>query len=123
VLSVFIGTLAAFASFALIAMGAQGIAGGKPADPTSKERLAKSTSAVAAQMELLDKYGLKANPEAVFEKAAAQIQSRKESVTAQAVPGTPTALQQAAAAAPAPTAAPAPAAAPALAPAPPTNPK
>ena len=131
-LSVFVGTLAAFASFALIASVIQGISGGKPADPTSKDRIEKRTAAVAEQKALIEKYGLADHAEAVFEKAVAQIKTRKEGVTTIVVPGTPTALKQAAAAAPAPAPAtpapagqpaPAPAGQPAPAPAPATNPK
>jgi hypothetical protein len=118
VLSVFVGTLAAFASFALLTSLIQGFAGGKPGDPLSKDRIAKRTAAVAEQKALIEKYGLSTNADAIFEKSASQLQTRKEAASTVVVPGTPTALKQAAPAAPA--AAPA---SPAPAPAVPTNPK
>lgn len=117
-LSAVAGTLTAFASFAVIASLIQGIWGGKPADATSKDRIEKRSAAVADQKALLDKYGLTEHSAEVFEKAATQIKARKESATTFVVPGTPTALKQAATApAPAAPAAPAQPAAPA------TNPK
>lgn len=121
VLSVFVGTLAAFASFAVLTSLLQGIAGGKPADPLSKDRIDKRNAVVAEQKALLEKYGLAGNADALFEKSAAQILTRKEAASTVVVPGTPTALKQAAPAAPAtPAAAPA---SPAPAPAAPANPK
>lgn len=112
-LSIFVGVLAAFASFALIAAILQAVAGGKPDDPLSVERLEKKADVAAEQDALIEKYGLKTNADSVFANAATQIQSRKVEATTVVVPGSPTAIKQAAAApAPAPTPAPAPSATP-----------
>lgn len=115
-LSVFLGTLAAFASFAVITAVLQATAGGKPADPASGERLQKKEDVAKEQHALLDKYGLEGNPSPVFAKSLEQLKTRKPAATTQVVPGSPTALKAASAPAPAP-AAPSPAAAPATPPA------
>ena len=106
-LSIFVGVLAAFASFALIAAILQLFAGGKPVDPLSAERLKKKSDIAAEQNALIEKYGLKSNAEVVIANAVTQIKSRKVEATTAVVPGSPTAIKQAAAApapaAPAPT--------------------
>lgn len=106
-LSVFLGTLAAFATFAVLTALLQGLAGGTPDDPTVAERLQKKEDVAKEQAALLDKYGLAGDSGAVFAKSAEQIKARKVGVTTQVVPGSPTALKAAAAAAPPPAAAPA----------------
>ena len=127
-LSVFLGTLAAFASFAVITAVLQATAGGRPADPTSAERLQKKEDVAKEQHALLEKYGLDSNPAPVFAKSLEQLKNRKVAPTTQVVPGSPTALKAAAAPAPAAPAtapaapAPAPAAAPAPAPGPAATP-
>ncbi len=132
-LSIFVGVLAAFASFALIAAIMQFLAGGKPADPSSAERIKKKDDVAAEQGALIEKYGLKSNPDTVIASAVTQIKSRKVEVTTTCVPGSPTAIKQAAPApatpapvAPNPAATAAPATAPTSVtpepPAPPTTP-
>lgn len=96
-LSIFVGILAAFASFALIAALLQGLAGGKPADPSENERLKKKADVAAEQNAMIEKYGLKSNAEAVIANAVTQISSRKLETTTTVVPGSPTAIKQAAA--------------------------
>jgi hypothetical protein len=101
--SIFVGVLAAFASFAVVAAILQAVAGGKPADPTVAERLKKKADVAAEQNALIEKYGLKSNADAVFTNAVTQIKLRKVETTTTVVPGSPTAIKQAAAApAPAP---------------------
>lgn len=108
-LTVLLGTLAAFASFAVIAALLQATAGGKADDPLVAERLQKKEDVAKEQTALLEKYGLAGDSSAVIAKSLEQIKVRKVGVTTQVVPGSPTALK-AAAAAPAPdAAAPAPA--------------
>lgn len=122
--SVLMGTLAAFASFAVIAAILQMVAGGRPEDPTRADRLRKKEDVAKEQGALLEKYGLSGDPKAVFAKVEPQIKARKVSATTQVVPGSPTALKQAAAPAPvtpAPSATP-PAAPPAPTPAAPASP-
>ncbi len=105
-LSIFVGTLAAFAFFAVITALFQNYYGGKPEDPNREVRLQNKADIAKDQAALVEKYGLKGDSPAVFEKAQTVIQGRKVSATTQVVPGSPTALKQAAAAAPAPAAAP-----------------
>ncbi|CAN5664085.1 hypothetical protein BH11VER1_BH11VER1_16820 [soil metagenome] len=105
-LSIFVGTLAAFAFFAVITALFQNYYGGKAVDPGSAIRLENKANIAKEQDALIEKYGLKGDSTAVFEKAQAGIKSRKVSTTTQVVPGSPTALKQAAAV-PAPAAAPA----------------
>ncbi|MFZ4596275.1 MAG: hypothetical protein ACOYOF_18600 [Verrucomicrobiaceae bacterium] len=111
-MSVLFGTLAAFASFAVIAALLQVTAGGKPLDVTSADRLKKKDEVAKEQAALLEKYGLLGDPSAVFAKAEAHLKSRKVTTTTQVVPGSATALKQAAPVVPsaplAPAAAPAP---------------
>lgn len=105
-LSIFVGTLAAFAFFAVITALLQYKFGGKAADPNREVRLQNKADIAKEQNALVEKYGLKGDAPAVFEKAQAVIQGRKVSATTQVVPGSPTALKQAAApaaATPAPT--------------------
>lgn len=119
-LSIFVGTLAAFAFFAVVTALVQNIYGGKAVDPGSATRLETKANVAKEQDALVEKYGLKGDSTAVFEKAEAIIKNRKVTATTQVVPGSPTALKQAApAAAPAPaTPAPAPAPAAPVTPAP-----
>ncbi|MEI6533936.1 MAG: hypothetical protein WCN98_01250 [Verrucomicrobiaceae bacterium] len=105
-LSIFVGVLAAFASFALIAAILQFAAGGNQVDPLSVERLKKKSDIAAEQNALIEKYGLKSNAEVVIANAVTQIKSRKVEATTAVVPGSPTAIKQAAVA-PAPAVAPA----------------
>jgi hypothetical protein len=98
-LAVFLGTLAAFASFAVIAALLQALAGGKAADPTVADRLKNKEDVAKEQAALLEKGGLAGDPSAVFAKSLDQIKTRKVGVTTLMVPGSPTALK---AAAPAP---------------------
>lgn len=120
----FLWVLGAFASFAVLFLVIQTL-GGRQAevDPRAPERLANTAEITKAQTELVTKMGLKdaAKKDAIFTKALEVIQSRKPAVSTQVVPGSPTQLKQAAAAAvvaPAPAAAPA---APATAPAAPVT--
>jgi hypothetical protein len=133
-LSLFMGILAAFASFAVLAAVLQFIAGGKPGDERTPLRLQNKADITKEQSELVAKYGLSSDSAPVISKALEQIKIRKPVASNQVVPGSPTALKAMAAPAPAPAAttpaapvspAPAPPAvppAPAPAPAPPTVP-
>lgn len=107
--SIFVGVLAAFASFAVVAAILQAVAGGKPSDPLSAERLKKKADVAVEQDALIEKYGLKSNANVIIANAVTQIQSRKIETTIVVVPGSPTAIKQAAAS---PASAPAPAATP-----------
>jgi len=119
---VILGVFAAFASFAVIAAILQAWAGGRPADPLSALRLKNKAEIAEAQSALLKKSGLADNPDAVIAKAVAQIGMRKLETSKVVVPGSPTAIKQAAPA-PAPPAVPAkPASAPAPTPVPPAAP-
>ncbi len=100
---VFLGVLAAFASFAVIAAGLQIFAGGKPEDSQSKVRLDHKEEIAKAQMVQLKKYGLADNADAVIAKAVEQIGTRKLEASKVVVPGSPTAIKQSA---PAPAPAP-----------------
>lgn len=108
-LSIFVGILAAFAFFAVITALVQHYTGGKATDPGVAVRLQNKMDVAKEQDALIEKYGLKGNSTGVFEKTQGLIMNRKVTVTTQVVPGTPTALKQAAAPAPA-TTSPAPAA-------------
>ncbi len=103
-LLIFVGVLAAFASFALVAAILQNIAGGKSADPYADERLKKKQDVAAEQAALLQKYGLASNADAVIANAVTQITGRKVEASTTVVAGSPTALKQAAAAPAAPVA-------------------
>lgn len=96
------GVLAAFASFAVIAAILQGVAGGKPTDPLTPERLKKKADVAAEQDALIEKYGLKKNAADVINSAVTQIKTRKVETTMVVVTGSPTAIKQASAV-PAPT--------------------
>ena len=126
-LSIFMGTLVAFASFAVIAALLQVVAGGRPEDPARADRLQKKEDVAKEQGALMEKYGLSGDAKGVFAKVQSQIKARKVAATTQVVPGSPTALKQAAAV-PAPAAsapaAPTPPSAsiPSVAPAAPTTP-
>jgi|APTNR8051073442_1049403.scaffolds.fasta_scaffold00733_14 hypothetical protein len=88
-------------------------------DPRMDERLANKDEILAAQNELIAKMGLDdaAKAKALFDKTAAALKAQKAVKSSIVVPGSPTQLQQAAAATPAAPAAPAPAPTPAPAPA------
>ena len=118
-LSVVLSVLGTFIGFAVVTVLLQKGVGGKPSDPGSAERLLKKQTVAAEQAALVEKYGLNASGD-LFTKASDQIKARKVSTSTAVVPGSPTALKQAAAApAPAPTSpAPVP-----TTPAPPTSPK
>lgn len=118
-----LGMVAAFASFALVAAILQVLAGGRPSDPLSELRLKNKAEIAAAQSALLKKSGLADQPDAVIAKAVTQIAMRKLETSKVVVPGSPTAIKQAAPApAPAAPAKPAPAAAPVPTPAAPPSP-
>ena len=91
-------------------------------DPRMDERLAIKEEIFTTQQELVAKMGLAdpAKAHAIFEKTDAALKAQKPVKSSIVVPGSPTQLQQAAAAAPA---APAPAAPAAPAPAPAVQPK
>jgi len=117
----FLWVLGAFTCFAIVL--AVVLNAGKPAevDPRIPERLANKEEITKAQSDLIAKMGLAdaAKKGQIFDKTLDLLKTRKAAASTQVVPGSPTQLKQAAAAAPA---APAPAAAPA-APAPaPANP-
>lgn len=93
---VFLGVLAAFASFAVAAAILQKYAGGRPGDPMSETRLKNKAEIAGAQNALLKKYGLTDHGDVVLNKAAAQIKERKLETSKVVVPGSPTATKQAA---------------------------
>jgi hypothetical protein len=124
---VFLGILAAFATFALVAALLQWAFGGRPEDPGAADRIKKHDEVAAEQSALLEKYGLSAGKsDATIAKVSQVIKIRAMGPSGVVVPGTPTAAKLAppvpAAPAPAtgakPPAAPAPAPAPVPAPAP-----
>lgn len=121
----FVWVLGAFAGFAVLFILIQSITDSKQGfDPREQERRAYTAEILKAQSENIAKLGLndEAKKNAVFTKTLAALGAKKLGVSTQVVPGSPTQLKQAAAAAPAPAAAaPAPAAA-APAPAAPSNP-
>lgn len=102
--ALFVGMLAAFASFAVVSAVLQWSAGGKPADPTSEVRIKNRDTIRTEQDALLKKSGILENADAVIAKSVEQIKQRKAGETKIVVPGSPTAVKQAAAA-PAPAAA------------------
>lgn len=117
----FLWVLGAFAGFAVLFTLIQATVDSKLGDdPRAPERLANTAEIVKAQTENLAKLGFSdaAKKKAVFDKTVAQLGAKKPTVSTQVVPGSPTQLKQAAAAAPAPAAAPTPGAAPAAAPTP-----
>jgi hypothetical protein len=120
----FLWVLGAFAGFAVLFSVIQALSGSKLGeDPRAPERAANTAEIVKVQNENIAKIGLSdaAKKKAVFEKILTASAAKKPVVSTQVVPGSPTQLKQAVAAAPAP-AAPAPAA-PAPAPAAPAQPK
>lgn len=120
----FLWVLGAFASFAVLFLVLQTLGGKKvESDPRAPERLANKEEITKAQKELIAKMGLEdaSKKTVIYNKTLDLIKSRPTGPSAQVVPGSPTQLKQAAAAAVVPAAAPAPAApAPAIA-APATN--
>jgi hypothetical protein len=128
----FLWVLGAFAGFAVLFILIQAMSASKLGfDPRADERAANTAEILKAQTENLAKLGFSdaAKKKAVFEKTLADLAAKKPAVSTQVVPGSPTQLKQAAAAAPAPAAAapavtaPAAPAAPAPAPAAPAPPK
>lgn len=118
----FLWVLGAFAGFAVLFTIIQAISGSNQGfDPREQFRRDNTAEILKAQAENISKLGLNdaAKKQAVFEKALTELAAKKATVSTQVVPGSPTQLKQAAAAA-----APAPApAAPAPAPAAPAPPK
>ncbi len=107
----FLWMLAAFAGFAVLFSIIQAINGSKQDfDPRAEQRLANTAEIQKAQNENMAKIGMNdpAKKNAIFEKTLSAIGGKKPAVSTQVVPGSPTQLKQAAAAA---AAAPAPAAA------------
>jgi len=121
----FLWVLGAFAGFAVLFSLFQSFVDSRHGDdPRAPERLANTAEILKAQSENMAKIGFDdaAKKKAVFEKALADLAAKKPAVSTQVVPGSPTQLKQAAAAAPAAAPAPVPAAAPAPAPAAATTP-
>lgn len=125
----FVWVLGAFAGFAVLFVLIQAISDSKQGfDPREQERRDNTVEILKAQSENIAKLGLNdaGKKKAVFEKTLTALASKKQAVSTQVVPGSPTQLKQAAAAAPAPApAAPAPGAPAPAAPAPaaPASPK
>ncbi|MCX6851426.1 MAG: hypothetical protein NTY98_21195 [Verrucomicrobia bacterium] len=118
----FVWVLGAFAGFAVLFIIIQSISDSKQGfDPREQERRANTAEILKAQSENIAKLGLndEAKKNVVFTKTLAELGAKKLGVSTQVVPGSPTQLKQAAAAAPAPAAP----AAPAPAPAAPASPK
>lgn len=106
----FLWVLGAFAGFAVLFTLIVASADSKLGDdPRAPERLSNTAEIVKAQNENLAKLGFNdpAKKKAVFDTTVAQLGAKKPTVSTQVVPGSPTQLKQAAAAAPAPAAAPA----------------
>ena len=97
-----LGVFGALIGFAVVTALFQ--IGSKPEDHTSAERLKNKQTVADEQTALLAKYAMEtsAKAEAVFAKATDQLKTRKVAASSMAVPGSPTALKQAAATAPAP---------------------
>lgn len=115
----FLWVLGAFAGFAVLFSLFQSFANPEfGEDPRAAERLANTAEIAKLQSDNIAKLGFDdaTKKQAVFKKALADLGSKKPAVSTQVVPGSPTQLKQAAAAAPAP-------AAPAPAPAAPASPK
>lgn len=124
----FLWVLGAFAGFAvLFTLIQSGVDSKLGQDPRASERTANTAEITKAQNENLSKIGMTdaAKQKAVYQKALSALGAKKPAASTQVVPGSPTQLKQAAAAAtaPAPAAAPAAPAAPAPAPAAPASPK
>lgn len=92
-LSIFLGTLAAFASFAVVIAIAEAGFGGAADDANHQERVQMKLDLNKEQDALLEKYGLKKDPDSVIAKVVDSIKGRKVSTTTQVVPGSPTALK------------------------------
>ncbi len=106
----FLWVLGAFAGFAVLFTLIVASADSKLGDdPRAPERLSNTAEIVKAQNENLAKLGFSdaVKKKAVFDTTVAQLGAKKPTVSTQVVPGSPTQLKQAAAAAPAPAAAPA----------------
>lgn len=117
----FLWVLGAFAGFAVLFTIIQAVSDSKQGfDPREAERTAYTAEILKAQSENLAKLGLTdaAKKKAVFEKTLADLGVKKPAVSTQVVPGSPTQLKQAAAAAPAPVPAAPPAGTPPASPAP-----
>lgn len=123
----FTWVLGAFAGFAVLFILIQAVSGSKQGfDPRAEERHKNTEEILAAQAKSITALGLNdaAKKKAVFDKTLAALAAKKQAVSTQVVPGSPTQLKQAAAAVPAPApAAPAAPTAPASAPAAPASPK
>ena len=105
----FLWVLGAFAGFAVLFTLIVASADSKLGDdPRAPERLSNTSEILKAQNENLAKLGFSdaAKKKAVFDSTVAQLGAKKPTVSTQVVPGSPTQLKQAAAAAPAPAAAP-----------------
>jgi hypothetical protein len=111
----FLWVLGAFTSFAVLLAIFLNLAKPAEVDPRAPERLANKDEIAKVQNELIAKLGLNdaAKKGQVFDKTLELLKTRKAAPSTQVVPGSPTQLKQAAAAAPAPAAAPAAPAAPA----------
>lgn len=108
----FLWVLGSFASFAVLFVVIQNFApAAKDPDPRAADRLEKRLANGKSQGEILAKMGLTdaAKKDALFTKALESFKAKKEGASTQVVPGSPTQLKQAGAAA-APAAAPTPAA-------------
>jgi len=102
----FLWVLGAFAGFAVLFTLIQAFNESKQGfDPREQDRLNNTAEIVKAQTENIAKLGLNdaAKKKAVFEKTLAALASKPVGASTQVVPGSPTQLKQAAAAAPAPT--------------------
>lgn len=120
----FLWVLGAFAGFAvLFTLIQSGVDSKLGEDPRAQERAANTAEITKAQNENMAKIGMNdaATQKAVYGKALSALGAKKPAASTQLVPGSPTQLKQAAAAAPA--AAPTAPAAPATAPAAPASPK
>jgi hypothetical protein len=98
----FLWVLGAFAGFAVLFTMIQATVDSKLGDdPRAPERLSNTAEIVKTQNENLAKLGFSdvAKKKAVFDKTLAQLGAKKPTVSTQVVPGSPTQLKQAAAAA------------------------
>lgn len=100
----FVWVLGAFAGFAVLFTVIQSFVNTKlDEDPRAAERLANTAEILKLQSENLTKIGLTdaSSKDAVFGKSLTALASKKPAASTQVVPGSPTQLKQAAAAAPA----------------------
>jgi hypothetical protein len=98
----FLWVLGAFVGFAVLFTMIQATVDSKLGDdPRAPERLSNTAEIVKTQNENLAKLGFSdvAKKKAVFDKTVAQLGAKKPTVSTQVVPGSPTQLKQAAAAA------------------------